>query len=1586
MDNISLEPSKHSSKDLDTLLAKLENDNKLLAELDCKLKTKTTTAANNTYSAGSIIELPDSGVESLDNTTSINVGAISGGHSISTSMPSLTSAYLYQTPSLTDSGIGTGSQGSKSSTQTVKSGLSGSALLAQNGNKSLSTSQHMVNHLLDDDLDMMDMELMHDTDYLDSLVRDSSSNSRLKLMSSADRLLDDNDLLLLSSTAGRHSSSHLRHRLTKMHSKTTDAITPYHLHTSSYEPLIKHTGALIDNKTPSLSTRHDLDKLMAKLDQDNKILAELDRKLRNVTSSGLIDSAMAAHYYPMSSSLPSLNTASSAALFRSSMQPMDRPAIGGPIMGTSALLAGLQAKSLASVPQSATVPTIAAGAAAHNGHQFLHTSHTPFHQPVDELKLAEDIVDSIEIPNRGRCKVYIARYSYDPYKQSPNDNPEQELQLLAGDFVLIFGNVDEDGFYFGECLDGRRGLIPSNFVEKLTGEDLFEFQASVLYGRDSESDTASYPPEFYDAILNDQMCHSNFQHLLAPDDFHRINDYIDLEDITEIDEDVSDLERAEDLTAKSTVAPPQRLLLERQLHKSVLIGWLHPECPKSFIESFQIYVDGVLKATIPSGDRTKALVEGVDSSMPHRISVRAMDRGGRQSKDPACTVVIGKSIPFAPCCVKASNITSDTAIISWLPCNSNFYHVVAVNSVEVRTVRPSVYKHLITGLAANTMYRVSVRAKPGKLLCSDEKNPKKLEMLTTFVDFRTLPKSLPDPPVDVQIESGPQEGTLLVTWLPVTLNQFGTSNNCPVTGYAVFAGHKKLSEIDSPTGDHALLEIALLEHLHKKAVTVRTKSGENLSQDSMPCQIPDELLKCPPMQLHSNRKMAYDAHRTNKLMAGTGRPLQRTSATNRALQQQQRHHHLQQQQQQLLQQQSHHHMSSHPQTHHITGQAIGGGSHHPHHTHHGMSDGLGGDGRMTIPAIEITKDTPSESINPIESYSEEEFDASMRRTAGGRIVGGGPYGASPVPPQRTRAISDYERSHFGPSDHPNRRLVSSAQMQRDRERGIRWFVALFDYDPLTMSPNPDAAEEELPFQEGQLIKIFGDKDADGFYRGEANGRIGFVPCNMVSEAQYDNETDMRLRQHQQMAGPGGSAGPAGDPWSHLNVRKMVALYDYDPQELSPNVDAEMELAFNTGDIVYVYGDMDEDGFYMGDVNGVRGLVPSNFLSEVPSGGGGGPTGGTGPSQMGPVGMQGAPGLVGPSGTVGNIGAPAPIGTSTAVTAASAATAPGDPNARHGRHPSQLVGGQSMLGQRGDLHMMVGQQPVHPMSGPHMPGQQQPGVGYPGDTRRTAGAMGQPYMGPQGQLIYPSGQQQGSGQYPYTQQSGHPMSGQQQGYNQQQHYQQQQQQAGQQMLGRGMRQQVPPQGPMGAMGPMGPHGMQSAGSHHQQGYNAMFPTGGVTMPGNKQRPTSLDLHSATNNPRLNQPNLQNQSQQQQQQTGSGMLGSLFASGKKILEEATTPLGARGPLAHPNQSHAPMGHHPLTGQAGYDQYGPNAGPLHHQQQQQQQLHQQQQHMYGQTGGQPMMATGQGMPGQGMPGQGMPGQQGGTILNTMKNIFKL
>lgn len=37
----------------------------------------------------------------------------------------------------------------------------------------------------------------------------------------------------------------------------------------------------------------------------------------------------------------------------------------------------------------------------------------------------------------------------------------------------------------------------------------------------------------------------------------------------------------------------------------------------------------------------------------------------------------------------------------------------------------------------------------------------------------------------------------------------------------------------------------------------------------------------------------------------------------------------------------------------------------------------------------------------------------------------------------------------------------------------------------------------------------------------------------------------------------GSRDRWGDIYANMPMRKMVALYDYDPQELSPNVDAEV---------------------------------------------------------------------------------------------------------------------------------------------------------------------------------------------------------------------------------------------------------------------------------------------------------------------------------------------------------------------------------------------------------------------------------------------
>ena len=85
----------------------------------------------------------------------------------------------------------------------------------------------------------------------------------------------------------------------------------------------------------------------------------------------------------------------------------------------------------------------------------------------------------------------------------------------------------------------------------------------------------------------------------------------------------------------------------------------------------------------------------------------------------------------------------------------------------------------------------------------------------------------------------------------------------------------------------------------------------------------------------------------------------------------------------------------------------------------------------------------------------------------------------------------------------------------------------------------------------------------------------------------------------------GSSVERDDRWADIYedmpVKRKIALYDYDPTELSPNVDSEVELAFKTGEILTIFGDMDDDGFFMGELGGRRGLVPSNFLTDIPPG-------------------------------------------------------------------------------------------------------------------------------------------------------------------------------------------------------------------------------------------------------------------------------------------------------------------------------------------------------------------------------------------------
>lgn len=104
-------------------------------------------------------------------------------------------------------------------------------------------------------------------------------------------------------------------------------------------------------------------------------------------------------------------------------------------------------------------------------------------------------MDMLDVPGKGRCYVYIARFSYEPFQHSPNANPEAELPVQGGDYLLVWGQPDEDGFLDAETLDGRRGLVPANFVQKLIGDDLLEFHQAVLGLRDVDDSASTNIPQ-----------------------------------------------------------------------------------------------------------------------------------------------------------------------------------------------------------------------------------------------------------------------------------------------------------------------------------------------------------------------------------------------------------------------------------------------------------------------------------------------------------------------------------------------------------------------------------------------------------------------------------------------------------------------------------------------------------------------------------------------------------------------------------------------------------------------------------------------------------------------------------------------------------------------------------------------------------------------------------------------------------------------------------------------------------------------------------------------------------------------------------
>uniref|UniRef100_A0A183URU0 RIMS binding protein 2 n=1 Tax=Toxocara canis TaxID=6265 RepID=A0A183URU0_TOXCA len=238
------------------------------------------------------------------------------------------------------------------------------------------------------------------------------------------------------------------------------------------------------------------------------------------------------------------------------------------------------------------------------------------------------------------------------------------------------------------------------------------------------------------------------------------------------------------------------LTVEKKMSRSVVLSWSVPNDSLTPISQYHVCADGVVRAVVPGSFKCKALIEDIDLSKPVNVSVRAVTESGH-SPDAACTVALGKDAPVAPQHVRVWSITPVAACVSWYPSNSNAEHVLLLNAVKVGVCPPSVFQVQLNGLSPSTIYRVSVRTKHPKAVL--EQRP-----VERCVDFKTLPKiGLPDPPANVQVEMGPQPGTLLVSWTPVASQPLPPSR-AAVHSYLVYADGRNIAQVPNATGSFHL--------------------------------------------------------------------------------------------------------------------------------------------------------------------------------------------------------------------------------------------------------------------------------------------------------------------------------------------------------------------------------------------------------------------------------------------------------------------------------------------------------------------------------------------------------------------------------------------------------------------------------------------------------------------------------------------------------------------------------------------------------------------------------------------------------------
>ncbi|XP_004466522.1 RIMS-binding protein 3A-like [Dasypus novemcinctus] len=798
-------------------------------------------------------------------------------------------------------------------------------------------------------------------------------------------------------------------------------------------------------------------------------------------------------------------------------------------------------------------------------------------------------------------KLFLARYSYNPF-EGPNEQPEGELPLTAGHYVYVFGDMDEDGFYQGELEDGRRGLVPSNLVEQIPDNDIL----ACLPAKPPDPGPSLLPARQGQAEKEDTSCSlspGKAQDAVDRGSCQIVRAGSETEATVEILDDKTKACRLGSLQSMGGPGFSRSLLgatgslcvTHMQLHlqsvaaTSAEITWVYSSSRHPHV----VYLDGREHALTPAGVSCYTF-QGLRPGTRYQARVEVQlpwDLLHMHSETMSSTLTFATPLagpPDPPLDVLVERHTSPGLLmVSWLP--------VTIDSAgSSNGVQVTGYAVYADGLKVAEV----ASATAGSILL--EFSQLQVPLMCPKISVRTMSlcgESLDSVPAQI-----PEDCFICHQWPKTSPFGYtcGDPSACRVT-FPVCPERVALAPLSGKASPHApgncgdpqadFLETLPAELPRSPPMPSLSSEGEHCSlgasgQAQDPRETQEVCRKDPIIQKNPQShgpplpgvqsEAEENCHREAATSQRPAPALVRLSPTCGPEKE------LRPEKVPLRQKQDAQVFNA-PQL--------------------GISQQYTSDCWGPWEEEEEGGGEEAACLGPWSTKKQKQTKELRNQSGRGQTLGG------------KRECQFHEASSLlYPA--PSSKVIRMSRGGRVwPEKEARVFVALFDHKPLATSANPKAAEEELTFQKGQLLRVWGPQGPDGFYCGECNGQVGNIPGHLVAEVEVGPEwTDGRwpLPTSRPPEGHlkdfGGLVGPQGSffrsqgnsqrppPWT---PKTMLAALDYDPRDRRAGGQAKGRLAMRAGDVVTVYGLMDNEGFYYGESGGNQGLVPAHLLDHLP---------------------------------------------------------------------------------------------------------------------------------------------------------------------------------------------------------------------------------------------------------------------------------------------------------------------------------------------------------------------------------------------------